>query len=39
MTWLEIYALVTPFFILGVVLLVIPLTHWLNTREDRRRER
>jgi hypothetical protein len=37
MTWLEIYALLTPFFIIGVVLLVIPLTHWQDAREDRRR--
>jgi hypothetical protein len=34
--WLKIIALATPFFILLMVLLMIPLTRWQDAREDRR---
>jgi uncharacterized protein (DUF934 family) len=40
MTWLEIYALLTPVLIVCVALfVVIPLARWQDAREDRRRSR
>lgn len=37
MTWLEIYALLTPVLILVVALILVVLTRWQDEREARRR--